>query len=47
MKGQLTAGRLADLVVLDRDPWETPPEEISRIGICMTVVGGRVVYCKA
>ena len=44
VKGQLTAGRLADWVVLDRDPWETPPEAISQIGIHMTVVGGRVVY---
>jgi len=44
LKGQLLPGRLADLVVLEQDPWETPPDQISRIGIHMTIVGGRIVY---
>ncbi len=44
MKGQLIPGRLADLVVLEQDPWETPPDQISRIAIHMTIVGGRIVY---
>ncbi len=44
IKGCLTPQRLADLVVLNRDPWDTPPEEISQIDVNMTVVGGRIVY---
>lgn len=44
LKGQLAPGYLADMVVLDRDPWEVPPQEISRIGVDMTIVGGRIVY---
>ncbi|MFO7710050.1 MAG: amidohydrolase [Desulfobacterales bacterium] len=44
LKGQLKPGYLADLVALDKDPWETPPEEISRIGIRLTIVGGRIVH---
>ncbi|MCU0590954.1 MAG: amidohydrolase [Desulfobacterales bacterium] len=47
LKGQLVPGRLADLVVLERDPWETPPDQISRIGIDMTIVGGKVVYARS
>jgi hypothetical protein len=47
LKGQLAPGRLADLVVLERDPWETPPDQISRIGIHMTIVGGKVVYARS
>jgi hypothetical protein len=47
LKGQLAPGRLADLVVLERDPWETPPDQISRIGVHMTIVGGKVVYARS
>jgi predicted amidohydrolase YtcJ len=34
----------ADLVLLDRDLFRTPPEQISRARVRATVVGGRVVY---
>jgi predicted amidohydrolase YtcJ len=44
LKGQLLRGRLADMVVLEQDPWEIPADAISRIRIHMTIVGGRVVY---
>ncbi len=47
LKGQLAPGYLADLVVLDQDPWETPPEEISRIAVRLTMVGGRIVHGEA
>lgn len=46
LKGQLTPGRLADMVVLEQDPWESPADEISRIGTHMTIVDGRVVYAR-
>ena len=34
----------ADLVVLDKDPLQTPPEGIPEIKVKMTLVGGRIVY---
>ena len=42
--GSLEAGKLADLVVLDKDYMTVPEEEIFTIQPLMTVVGGRVVY---
>jgi predicted amidohydrolase YtcJ len=43
-KGSLTRGKLADLVLIDRDLTTIPPESIRDARITMTVVGGRVVY---
>ncbi|MGQ4431792.1 MULTISPECIES: amidohydrolase [unclassified Streptomyces] len=42
--GRVTAGALADLVVLDRDPFAAPPEEIGETGVALTYVGGKEVY---
>jgi predicted amidohydrolase YtcJ len=42
-KGTLAAGRLADLVMLDRNIFEIPPEEIRTVKVLVTVVGGRPV----
>ena len=44
--GSLEVGKLADLVVLDRDYMTVPAAEIKRIKPTMTMVGGRVVYQK-
>jgi len=43
IKGRLLPGMLADMVVLEKDPWESPPEEISTIGVHQTIVGGQTV----
>ena len=40
-RGTLLPGRLADLVVLDRDPVTCPPDELGAIGVVATMVGGR------
>jgi predicted amidohydrolase YtcJ len=40
-RGKLLPGYLADLVVLDRDPLETPADEIGAIEVVATMVGGR------
>ena len=45
--GSLTAGRLADFVVIDRDLTRIPAEEIAEARVEMTVVGGRVVYASS
>ncbi|MHC5066485.1 MAG: amidohydrolase, partial [Planctomycetota bacterium] len=44
VKGSLAAGRLADFVVLDRDLFAIPPEQILESKVDMTVVGGRLVW---
>ena len=43
-KGTLAAGKLADLVVLDRDPFTVPPSQLKELKVVMTVVGGEVAY---
>jgi predicted amidohydrolase YtcJ len=43
-RGTLREGKAADLVVLDKDPLQIPPEDISGCKVKMTVVGGQVVY---
>ncbi len=42
--GSLEIGKAADLVVLDRDLFRVPPEEIGRARVDLTVVDGAVVH---
>jgi predicted amidohydrolase YtcJ len=42
--GEVRAGALADLVVLDRDPFDVPPAEIATTRVALTYVGGARVY---
>lgn len=42
--GSIQAGKLADLVVLDRDYVTIPDDQIKDIVSVMTVVGGRIAY---
>jgi hypothetical protein len=43
-RGMLAPGMLADLAVLDRDPFRTPPAEVHKISATMTIVEGNVVF---
>ena len=43
-RGTLLPGRLADLVVLDRDPVACQPDELPSVEVVATMVGGRWVH---
>jgi predicted amidohydrolase YtcJ len=43
IKGELTPGRLADIIVLNRDPYLFPGE-INEIKVDITCIGGKIVY---
>jgi len=43
-KGSIVAGKVADLVVLERDIFEISPGEIADVRVDLTVVDGRIVY---
>jgi hypothetical protein len=42
--GSLEAGKRADLIVLARNLFDIPPEEISAVKVLLTIVDGQVVY---
>jgi hypothetical protein len=44
IRGSISPGKAADLVILDRNPIDCPPEEIADIPVFMTIVGGQVVW---
>ena len=44
VKGTITVGKLADLVLLSRDIFQIDPNEIENVKVVMTIVDGRVVY---
>ncbi len=45
-KGSIQAGKLADMVVLDRDIFTIPPEEIAAVKVALTVFDGKIVHGK-
>ncbi|RPJ85375.1 MAG: amidohydrolase, partial [Acidobacteria bacterium] len=42
--GSVTVGKLADLVLLDADPFRVAPEALRDIKVALTIVGGRITY---
>ncbi len=46
LKGSVEEGKLADLVVLSRNIFEIPSEEIQKTEVKMTVFNGKVIYRK-
>lgn len=46
VKGTLTAGKLADVIMLDRDIFSIKPEDIDKAQVTLTINDGRIVYSK-
>jgi len=44
IKGSITPGKLADVVILATDPHDTDEDEIKNIPVLMTIVGGKTVF---
>ena len=42
--GSVEVGKFADLIVLDRDPLKIPAEDIAKVNVLETIVGGVAVY---
>ena len=42
--GSIESGKLADLVILDRDPLTIPSEDLRNVKVLKTYVGGKEVY---
>jgi predicted amidohydrolase YtcJ len=47
IKGTLTPGKLADIVVLSKDIMTIPAPEILETEVLMTILGGKVVFEKS
>jgi predicted amidohydrolase YtcJ len=43
-KGTISVGKLADVVVLDRDIFSLPPQAVREARVDLTICGGRVVF---
>ena len=44
LKGSITAGKLGDFVMLEKDPHDADPDSIKHIKVMRTVVGGKTVH---
>ena len=44
IKGSITPGKLADMVVLSSDPITSLPEQIKDIRVEMTIIGGEPIW---
>ncbi|MGH7659894.1 MAG: amidohydrolase, partial [Vulcanimicrobiaceae bacterium] len=43
-KGTLEPGKFGDITILDRDPTAVPAEELDRLRVETTIIGGEIVY---
>ena len=46
IKGTIAEGKLADMVIVNKDPFKTNPEQLMHIEVEKTIVGGKVRYSK-
>ena len=43
-RGSIESGKLADFVILDRNPLAIPPQEIRNLSVTATIIGGEKVF---
>ena len=46
VRGSITPGKFADLVVLSDDPTKVPTEEVKNLQVEMTIIDGDIVWGK-
>ncbi len=46
IKGSIEEGKMADMVVLSADPFQVPADDIRKISVETTILGGEVVFEK-
>ncbi len=44
IKGSIEPGKLADLVIIDRNPLTIPPDDLKNVKNVMTIIAGEIVY---
>jgi hypothetical protein len=44
IKGSIAPGKMADLVILNRDPTRVPPDELKEMEVEMTILNGEVLW---
>lgn len=44
LKGDLALGKLGDVCIVDRDPFEIPPTDLENVKVLATIVGGEVMF---
>jgi predicted amidohydrolase YtcJ len=44
--GSLETGKLADIIVIEQNPFEQKPDDIHNNKVLLTIMDGRVVYDK-
>ncbi|UCH57244.1 MAG: amidohydrolase [Candidatus Bathyarchaeota archaeon] len=47
LKGSVESGKLADIVILERDLTEVQAQEIKDIPVYMTIIGGKILYSRS
>ena len=45
-KGTITKGKIADLVILDKNPLKVPSDELKDIQVLETIKNGKTIYKK-
>ncbi|MEY0233641.1 amidohydrolase family protein [Providencia manganoxydans] len=44
MIGTFEAGKFADMIVLDRNVFEIPADDIENVNVLCTIIGGKTVH---
>lgn len=46
LKGTITVGKLADFVILDKNPLKIAPMEIADLNVMSTIKEGKTIYSR-